>query len=81
MTTSEREPFEAIAEDIVRRYPTEGSLTRIIADALQAAVAAEREWCAVECAGMDDDNRPEDFAAAIRARGANRHVSVGPVTL
>lgn len=34
------------------------------------AVANEREACAVVCEGMHEEDRPSDYAYAIRARGA-----------
>ncbi len=36
---------------------------------LRRAVAAEREECAKVCEGMHDEDRPTDYAWAIRARG------------
>jgi len=36
---------------------------------LRRAVAKEREECAKVCEGMHDEDRPTDYAWAIRARG------------
>ena len=41
-----------------------------VQDAVSDAVAAEREACAVVCEGMHEEDRPSDYADAIRARGA-----------
>lgn len=38
--------------------------------AVAEAVAAEREACAVVCEGMHEEDRPSDYADAIRARAA-----------
>lgn len=38
--------------------------------AVAEAVAAEREACAVVCESMHEEDRPSDYAYAIRARGA-----------
>ena len=39
-------------------------------EAIAAAVAAEREACAQVCEGMHEEDRPGDYAYAIRARGS-----------
>ena len=41
-----------------------------IDSAIAEAVAAEREACAQLCEGMHEEDRPGDYAYAIRARGA-----------
>lgn len=45
------------------------AVQRCVQDAVAEAVAAEREACAVVCEGMHEEDRPSDYADAIRARG------------
>ena len=46
------------------------AVQRCVQAAVAEAVAAEREACAVVCEGMHEEDRPSDYADAIRARGA-----------
>ena len=46
------------------------AVQRCVQAAVSEAVAAEREACAVVCEGMHEEDRPSDYADAIRARGA-----------
>lgn len=43
---------------------------KAVQEAVAEAVADEREACAVMCEGMHEEDRPSDYADAIRARGA-----------
>lgn len=45
------------------------AVQRCVQAAVAEAVAAEREACAVVCEGMHEEDRPSDYADAIRARG------------
>ena len=46
------------------------AVQRCVHAAVAEAVAAEREACAVVCEGMHEEDRPSDYAHAIRSRDA-----------
>ena len=46
------------------------AVQRCVQAAVAEAVAAEREACAVVCEGMHEEDRPSDYAHAIRSRDA-----------